>query len=115
MVKPIFVINMVGYEISDCLLSNSKHVSTPIKMEVGDDGVSALVQSIPFDLESEAGIETLCHHLNKSTDSMEVSLAKQILREPSPQFLAAGPYPLFPSVFSRRPPELSWARVPSPV
>ena len=26
MVEPIFVINMVGYEISDCLLSNSKHV-----------------------------------------------------------------------------------------
>ena len=25
-VEPIFVINMVGYEISDCLLSNSKHV-----------------------------------------------------------------------------------------
>ena len=25
-VVPIFVINMVGYEISDCLLSNSKHV-----------------------------------------------------------------------------------------
>ena len=25
-VKLIFVINMVGYEISDCLLSNSKHV-----------------------------------------------------------------------------------------
>ena len=26
MVEPIFVINMVGYEISDFLLSNSKHV-----------------------------------------------------------------------------------------
>ena len=26
MVEPIFVINMVGYEISDYLLSNSKHV-----------------------------------------------------------------------------------------
>ena len=26
MVEPIFVINMVGYEISDCLLSNSNHV-----------------------------------------------------------------------------------------
>ena len=26
MVEPIFVINMVGYEISDCILSNSKHV-----------------------------------------------------------------------------------------
>ena len=25
-VEPIIVINMVGYEISDCLLSNSKHV-----------------------------------------------------------------------------------------
>ena len=25
-VEPIFAINMVGYEISDCLLSNSKHV-----------------------------------------------------------------------------------------
>ena len=25
-VEPIFVINMVGYVISDCLLSNSKHV-----------------------------------------------------------------------------------------
>ncbi len=25
-VEPIFVINMVGYELSDCLLSNSKHV-----------------------------------------------------------------------------------------
>ena len=25
-VEPIFVINMVGYEISDCLLSNSKQV-----------------------------------------------------------------------------------------
>ena len=25
-VEPIFVINMVGYEISDCLLSSSKHV-----------------------------------------------------------------------------------------
>ena len=25
-VEPIFVINMVRYEISDCLLSNSKHV-----------------------------------------------------------------------------------------
>ena len=25
-VEPIFLLNMVGYEISDCLLSNSKHV-----------------------------------------------------------------------------------------
>ena len=27
MLEHIFVINMVGYEISDCLLSNSKHLN----------------------------------------------------------------------------------------
>ena len=34
-VEPIFVINMVGYEISDCLLSNSKHVIFKLGINYG--------------------------------------------------------------------------------
>ena len=34
-VEPIFVINMVGYEISDCLLSNSKHVTFKLGINYG--------------------------------------------------------------------------------
>ena len=34
-VEPIFVINMVGYEISDCLLSNSKHVIFKLEINQG--------------------------------------------------------------------------------
>ena len=35
MVEPIFVINMVGYEISDCLLPNSKHVIFKLGINYG--------------------------------------------------------------------------------
>ena len=35
MVELIFVINMVGYEISDCLLSNSKHVIFKLGIDWG--------------------------------------------------------------------------------
>ena len=34
-VEPIFVINMVGYEINDCLLSNSKHVIFKLRLNQG--------------------------------------------------------------------------------
>ncbi len=34
-VEYIFVINMVGYEISDCLLSNSKHVTFKLGVNYG--------------------------------------------------------------------------------
>ena len=35
MVEPIFVINMVGYEISDCLLSNSKLMTFKLGINYG--------------------------------------------------------------------------------